>query len=143
MARSPHQEKCTRFRKESRALGTVVSAPFDVILANDTVVQPDIVVILGEHEARVKERGLFGAPTLAVEILSPSTEDRDRTQKMRVYAKKGVRELWIVDPIAKRVEIHVLENGRLVKKAEHASCEARSLAVLPEFSVGLASIFKP
>jgi Uma2 family endonuclease len=128
---------------ESHGLGAVYEAPFDVVLADDTVVQPDIVVILEKHDGRLKEAGLFGAPDLAVEILSPSTEDRDRSRKMRVYAKKGVSEFWIVDPVAGRVEIHVLERRGMVKKAEHDSGEARSLVVLPGFVIALAAIIKP
>jgi Uma2 family endonuclease len=107
------------------------------------VVQPAIVVILRENDGRLKQAGLFGAPDLAIEILSPSTEDRDRTLKMRVYAKKGVRELWIADPVASLVEIYVLEKNRLVKVREHESGEVRSVVVLPGFAVALAAIIKP
>jgi Uma2 family endonuclease len=127
---------------ENRDLGVVLAAPFDVILATDTVVQPDIVVILKKHESRMKESGLFGAPDLAVEVLSPSTESRDRERKMRVYARHGVEEYWIVDPIAKRIEVYALDGRRFVKKAEHDSGEASSLVALPGFSVKLADVFK-
>jgi len=127
---------------ERHDLGLVFCAPFDVILADDTVVQPDIVVISREHRSRVKESGLFGAPYLAVEILSPSTQDRDLRRKMRGYARHGVREYWVVDPDEQRVLVHVLERGRYAKKAELPPGPARSLAVLPGFAVRLADIFK-
>ena len=61
---------------------------------------------------------------------------------MRVYARHGVREYWIIDPIDPRIEIYVLEAKRFVKKAEHTSGEVRSLVVLPGFSAKFADIFK-
>jgi len=127
---------------EGRGLGKVVLAPFDVILAKDTVVQPDVLVVVREQGAPVKNRGLFEAPDLAVEVLSPSTEDRDRDRKMRAYARHGVREYWIADPRARRIEVYVLEGRRLVKKADHESGEVSSLAVLPGFSAKLDDVFK-
>ena len=46
-------------------------APVDVILANTTIVQPDLIFVAPAHASRVSRRGIEGAPTLAVEILSP------------------------------------------------------------------------
>ena len=77
-----------------------------------------------------------------IEILSPSTASRDRREKLGVYARYGVREYWLVDPERARIEVFVLEAGNLVKKAEHDSGEARSLAVLPGFSAPLAEVFR-
>jgi Uma2 family endonuclease len=122
-------------------LGVLYYAPFDVILADDTVVQPDIVIVARERESKIRERGLFGAPDLAIEILSPSSESRDRVRKLEIYAKHGVREYWIVDPDRDRIEVHVLEGRRLVKKAGHGDGAARSLVVLPGFSAPLDEVF--
>jgi Uma2 family endonuclease len=127
---------------DEHELGKVFAAPVDVILADDTVVQPDILVILKEHARREKESGLFGAPDLVVEILSPSTADRDLDRKMRTYASHGVPEYWIVDPIAQWIEVDVLESRAFVRKVRHESGEARSLVVLSGFSVKLADVFK-
>jgi Uma2 family endonuclease len=128
---------------ERNGLGVVYEAPYDVVLAQDTVVQPDIVVVLKTHDARLKESGLFGAPDLAIEILSPSTEDRDRSRKMRAYARHGVQEFWIVDPEEKRIEIHLLEQGRMVRKTDCRAGAASSLVVVPGFAIELDSVFMP
>lgn len=87
----------------------VFSAPFDVQLDEDerTMVQPDLVVIC--DPGKVKEWGIFGAPDLVVEILSPSTKRKDRTLKMTKYGDAGVREYWIVDPEKERTTVSRFE----------------------------------
>ena len=92
----------------------VFPAPFDVRLNadthDDTVVQPDLVVIC--DPSKLGAAGCIGAPDMVIEILSPSTSARDRTLKLQVYQRAGVREYWIVDPELKAVHVHTLENGR-------------------------------
>ncbi len=104
---------------EARGLGIVVAAPLDVILTDRTVVQPDIVYVATDRTARISERGIEGAPTLVVEILSPSTRETDRGAKLRLYASYGVPWYWIVDSDARAVEAYRLEAGRytLIKRA--------------------------
>ena len=63
---------------------------------------------------KIRGDGVHGAPDLVVEILSPSTSKRDRIYKKKVYAECGVREYWIVNPVDRSVEQHVLEDGELV-----------------------------
>lgn len=93
-------------------LGGVIVAPFDVELAPDTVVQPDVLVVLKEHFYRITEKCLVGAPDLVVEVASPGTSTYDRNHKYQAYAEAGVSEYWIVDPEALTVEVLVLENQR-------------------------------
>ena len=38
---------------------------------------------------------------------SPGTEERDRGYKKALYARYGVKECWIVDPVAQTIEVHV------------------------------------
>ena len=84
----------------------VFAAPFDVQLDCDdkTMVQPDISVVCSSD--RIREWGIFGAPDMVIEILSPSTEKKDRTLKTMKYADAGVREYWLVDPSRGRVVVH-------------------------------------
>lgn len=95
----------------SHSLGRVFVAPCDVKLALGTVVQPDIVVVLEEHEERIKEKKIVGAPDLVVEVASDSTKHVDRKQKYHDYACAGVREYWIVNPKKCNVEVLVLEGS--------------------------------
>jgi Uma2 family endonuclease len=79
-----------------RKLGTMVPAPVGVVLDEENGVQPDIVFVARERLDIISERGIEGAPDLVVEVLSPSTQARDRGIKMRRYAAAGVRYYWIV-----------------------------------------------
>ncbi len=92
-------------------LGQVYVAPVDVVLPPRTVVQPDVMVILKENLSKIKNKCVEGAPDLAVEIASPGTSTHDRNRKYAAYARAGVSEYWIADPIAHTVEMLILEAG--------------------------------
>jgi len=85
-------------------LGTVVVAPFEVELTEDSAVQPDVLVILADRASRLTPQRLMGAPSLAVEVISYTSKRTDRLQKRRLYQEEGVAEYWIVDPEERRVE---------------------------------------
>jgi Uma2 family endonuclease len=73
----------------------VYVAPLDVFIEDDCV-QPDLMVLC--DPAKILEDGkCHGGPDLVVEVLSKSTEYRDRTVKLNVYRNGGVKEYWIVD----------------------------------------------
>ena len=93
---------------KARGVGEVYVAPFDVILDTTTIVQPDVVCIARDCLDRVSERGVDGAPTLAVEIISPSTVQIDRGTKLQLYARYRVPYYWIVDSVARTVEAYTL-----------------------------------
>jgi Uma2 family endonuclease len=97
---------------EANPGGELLYAPLDVILADTSIVQPDIVYLASDRLERISARGIEGAPTLAVEILSPSTRTIDRVVKTRLYARYEVPFLWLVDPDARSVEAFVLERDR-------------------------------
>ncbi|MEP9412184.1 MAG: Uma2 family endonuclease [Candidatus Brocadia sp.] len=97
-----------KFVKENN-LGTVLYAPFDVVLSETDVVQPDIIYVSKERMGLMTEKNLQGAPDLAIEILSSATKERDKLVKKRLYMECGVKEFWIVDPDKKTIEIMVLK----------------------------------
>src|SRR5262245_4405814 len=88
----------------SIAPGQLLYAPVDVILANTTIVQPDIVYLAPDRLHLISRRGIEGPPTLAVEILSPSTRMIDRITKHRLYERYRVPNLWLMDPDARVIE---------------------------------------
>jgi len=77
--------------------GRAFVAPMDVVLSEDSIVQPDLVYIAKERRDIVKQR-IEGSPDLLVEVLSKSNARRDRVDKLNLYAEHGVAEYWIVDP---------------------------------------------
>ena len=99
---------------EGRALGTLLTAPCDVFLSDSNIVQPDLLFVSREREHLLSDgEKVRGAPDLVVEILSPSTADKDRGSKRELYGRHGVAEYWLVDPIAETVSIHRQRGGVL------------------------------
>jgi Uma2 family endonuclease len=84
--------------------GEVYIAPVDVVLSAENVVIPDIVFAASDRLHTIREKAIFGVPSLIVEVLSPSTQHIDRGQKRAIYARFGVPEYWLVDPDANTVE---------------------------------------
>ena len=81
----------------------VYSAPFDVELSDDTVVQPDISVICDTN--KLTDKGCTGAPDWIVEITS-SNAFHDYGTKLVLYKNYGVKEYWIVNPNDKMVTVY-------------------------------------
>jgi Uma2 family endonuclease len=92
-------------------LGRVFSGPVDVLLAEGDYLEPDIVFVRAGREGLLTERGIEGPPDLVVEVVSPSTESRDRGLKLDRYRRFGVGEYWVVDPGAGEVEVWSLAAG--------------------------------
>lgn len=131
-----------RLHLEANPIGECFIAPFDVILSDDTVVEPDLLFMSLQRLELATERGVIAAPDLVVEVLSDSTRRRDLGVKRRAYARYFVREYWIVDPDSGRLAVCVLERGELRKRIEATSGEVASPLVLPGFSVPLAKLFE-
>jgi Uma2 family endonuclease len=122
-------------------LGDIYAAPTDVILATTTVVQPDLIVIGNDRRGIVTERAIEGAPTLAVEILSPTTERTDREIKAQLYAKYVVPHYWLIDPDQPTIEAYELagDQYKLAVKAQNAEMFTPSL--FPGVSIQLADLW--
>ncbi len=112
-----HQKASVRFSHylfnhiELAGLGRVYAAPFDVELAPNIVVQPDVLVLLNASSYKITHLHIIGAPDLIVEIASPATTSYDRNVKYSVYARSGVTEYWIADPHLQTIEVLVLEQN--------------------------------
>jgi Uma2 family endonuclease len=114
----------------SRHGGYAVVSPVDVVLADHSIVQPDVIYVRRERAGILAQR-VEGAPDLVVEILSPGTARRDLGEKLRLYAESGVSEYWIVDPGLETFEF--LENapgGFRVRLPEGAVYRSAAIAGL-------------
>lgn len=111
---------------------TVFFAPFDVALADDTVVQPDLLVAPTDE---FTERDLPGAPLLAVEVLSPSTRDVDLLLKKARLERAGCAHYWVVDPDEPSIVTWTLADGAYRDAARAAGDE--TFAVTDPFAVTL------
>lgn len=103
---------------------------------------PDVVFFGSEKAAQFAEEQMkFPAPDLAVEILSPSTERRDRGIKKRDYAAHGVAEYWIVDPINQIIEQYGLEDGSYRLRGAWRDPEQVSSTVVAGFRLPIGAAF--
>jgi prevent-host-death family protein len=93
-----------------------LTSPFDVTLIkseeNICVVQPDIIVIC-DKENMDKKGKYKGVPTLAVEVLSPSTRSKDMLKKLDLYMQCGVKEYWVIDTKNEQVTVLSNENNEI------------------------------
>lgn len=121
-------------------LGEVFAAPLDVILADDTIAQPDIMFVSNERFQIVRD-WVHGAPDLVIEILSPGTRERDRTLKRHLYARHGVRELWLVDPKANVIEVHRLDPATETPPRMFTDQDTLTSEVLPSLDLPLGTIW--
>ena len=89
--------------------GRVIGSEFLIRLsAQGRLRTPDIFYVASARESLIQRTYLDGAPDLAVEIVSPESQSRDRRDKYNDYEKAGVREYWIVDPLSQTVEAYTL-----------------------------------
>jgi Uma2 family endonuclease len=126
---------------KGEGLGEIYSAPTDVVLSNEDIVQPDIIFIEKGRLGIIKEKNVEGAPDLIVEILSPSLRYRDRVHKKKLYQRHGVREYWIVDPKKKQVELMILEEGIYRKVGQYGLEDTVESLVLKGLKVKLKEVF--
>lgn len=106
----------------------VVAAPFEVQLAMDTAVQPDIIVT---RFADLTRKNLPVPPLLAVEIRSPSTALIDRNLKRATYERFGIASYWLLDPDPDEPSLTVLEleEERYVERASVTGRDSCGVAV--------------
>lgn len=98
----------------------VLAAPFDVRLADDTVLQPDVLVC---RVSDLAQHNLPTAPLLAIEVLSPSTRLVDLSLKRARYEAAGCSSYWAVDPTAPSLTAWELRDGAYVEVASVTAAE--------------------
>ncbi len=126
---------------EPRQLGEVYQS-VDVYFSEEAVYSPDLLFISRERAHLVGEKHVQGAPDLVVEVVSPSTEARDRGIKFRAYERHGIKEYWIVDPLARKAEVYILTGGRYERFGAFSQAEALRSRLLPELLLPLAEIWR-
>ncbi|MCX8164763.1 MAG: Uma2 family endonuclease, partial [Aquificaceae bacterium] len=101
-----HQLILTRllrlFLEHPKTKDKLVPSPIDIVLSEDTVLQPDIVYV--SDTSKVKDK-VYCIPDLVVEVVSPSTLKRDLVDKMKIYESQGVKEYWLVFPSEKTIMV--------------------------------------
>lgn len=84
-------------------------SPVDVELGKDkkTILQPDVLIVCGKN--KIGQKRIYGAPDWILEVISPSTSQKDYIIKTVKYMTENVREYWLIDPKIKKVIVYNLE----------------------------------
>ncbi|MFS0727250.1 Uma2 family endonuclease [Paenibacillus sp. 1P07SE] len=124
----------------------VFAAPFDVFFSEnhqydlpDHVLQPDLTVVCSKDQ--IFKNGCHGAPTMIIEVLSPSTALKDFNEKFNLYQKFGVQEYWIVDPGNETVHVFALQDGAYQKRALYTEQEMVRSFIFNDFQVSKTRLF--
>ena len=122
-------------------LGKLFYAPCDVMLSESDVVQPDLLFVSRKREHLLRDgQKVQGAPDLVIEILSPSTADRDRGKKLALYGRHGVTEYWLVDPVVETVQIHRLQDDVLIPTRTFGRNETLRSELFPGLEIDLNEV---
>jgi Uma2 family endonuclease len=110
---------------EAERCGEAVLSPADLELEPENITQPDVFVVPSKTATPWREWTDVHALLLAVEVLSPSTGQDDRSTKRAYYQRVGVPEYWVID-----LDVRVLERWR--PGADRPEIAGRELAWKPE-----------
>jgi Uma2 family endonuclease len=122
---------------DNHPIGRVFIAPLDVVLAQDQVLEPDVLYVSNERAGFLKQH-VMGPPDLAVEVLSPHSHRRDKVRKRQLYEQYGVTEYWIVDPDGESVEVFRAESGKYRGIVVH---DTLTTPLLPGLAIDLRKLF--
>lgn len=145
-ANEPHQRISKRLfaqllKVEASGLGQVFFAPLDILFSDTEVVQPDLMFISRERSDIITHANIQDAPDLVVEILSPSTASRDWNYKQGLYAKYGVKELWMVDPESAFLWRLMLRGDAFEIAGVYGADESFDSPTLGGFTINLSKVF--
>ena len=122
--------------------GVFFNVPIDIVFSEHNVVQPDVVYFRPERRHVVHDwEATRAAPDLAVEVVSRSTEARDRGRKMEMLARFGVHEYWIVDPKQNTIEIYLLAESTYELAGVFGAHEEVRSSTLPDLAFQTARVF--
>lgn len=129
---------------EAHPVGQVFLAPFDVVLSDLDVVEPDLLYLSHERAAvALTPLHVRGVPELVVEIASKGTRKRDETVKRRLYERAGVSEYWVVDPAIDVVRVYRRAESGFARPAEYSreAGDVLTTQLLPGLELALSAVF--
>jgi Uma2 family endonuclease len=113
---------------------------FRLTIKPPTFIQPDVSVVKAERLATAEREGsFFGAPELAVEVVSPSESASDIERKVELLLKHGSEAVWVVYPRGRRVRVHCADGtSRIFGAGESLTLPS----ILPGWELPVAQIFE-
>jgi len=129
---------------QARKAGRVLASGFKVRIDQRRGVMPDVQFYRSGSTAQREPQGLLaGAPDLAVEVISPSSQRYDRVKKLNYYASIGTPEYWIGDPEARSLVRHVLRDGHFLIEEALEGDVLFQPATFEGLAIDLAELWTP
>jgi Uma2 family endonuclease len=138
-----HQRMVSRYEALLNCVkpdGEVFIAPLGVKLADDYIPEPDVFWVSASNPMQEDGLRLIGVPDLIIEIVSPTSQRRDRCDKFRLYERVGVKEYWISDSETYITEVYVLENKKYALVGKYAPEESFESPLLRQ-TIDLKAVF--
>jgi Uma2 family endonuclease len=146
-----------RHARAGSSLGVLVGGPYDsgrggpggwwildepeLHLGGDVLV-PDLAGWRRARMPRLPDTAYFPlAPDWVCEVLSPSTASLDRVKKLTIYAREQVAHAWLIDPVARTLEVLRLEAGRWTILAAHTGSDVVRADPFAEIELELESLW--
>ena len=130
-----------RTQTRSLNIGEARIAPFDVAIDEHNTFQPDLLFVSHARRHIFDGHGVTGAPDVVVEVLSESTRQRDLAVKLPVYARNGVREMWVADLRARTVAKYTGDGRTLTLARVYGADDILTSDAMPGVAMDLAPIF--
>ncbi len=124
-----------------RELGEVLSAPYDLVLSECNILQPDILFVRKERTGLIGKLNLRAAPDLVIEILSEASWCKDMGMKKRIYSRYHIPEYWIVDPKSETVELLLWSELGYITAGAYGIEDRLSSPLLHDFGFPLHHVF--
>lgn len=116
----------------------------EIHFVHDTeVLVPDIAGWRRERMPSLPQDHRFEVvPDWVCEVLSPSTQRKDRVIKMKLYAYYGVAYLWLIDPVARILEAYALDNGHWMVTGLYQDLDEVRAAPFDAIVIALADLWE-
>jgi Uma2 family endonuclease len=131
---------------QPRRLGRIYRAPFALMLSDRNTVEPDLLYASAARRHIITSRGCEGIPDLVMEILSPSNSAHDLAVKRELYARHGIPEYWILNPIQETLlaltdPVTHDGVGEHTVEALYQSGDTLTTSRIPDLAIAVADIF--
>ena len=125
-------------KRQLKGSGWILTAGnYTLKLSDDEYAVPDI--MLFNDKEHITNRSYHGTPGFIAEIEGPLTKVKDRTVKMDAYAKLGVKEYWLIDPMEKKIEIYYLQTGKYILQESYAM---EDIEKSPDYNTEISIVLK-
>jgi Uma2 family endonuclease len=142
-----HQQVVSRLSRlfepvEDADHGTFYPGPIDVVFDQFNMTLPDGIFVVAVRQGIVTGTGVHGAPDVVMEVLSPTSIERDWSEKLAIYERFGVRSYWIINLTEQRLHRFDLVDGHYVERASLGRGDVLNSPLFPGVPLDIGRLFQ-